>query len=154
MYKRLREVLDSTAQVAVAPGRSRAMSRIRSSSSLELIFRMALVRSGITGWCTSGVDEVPGRPDFYFPKLPLTVFIDGCFWHACPRCGHVPRTRTAFWKEKFRLNQKRDKRVARDLARRGIQMLRVWEHEVRDPTLLESLLTNIRKRIHGFREHR
>src|SRR5438552_1324329 len=24
------------------------------------------------------------RPDIVFPRLRLAVFLDGCFWHACP----------------------------------------------------------------------
>jgi DNA mismatch endonuclease (patch repair protein) len=32
-----------------------------------------------------------GKPDFVFPEQRLAVFVDGCFWHACPRCYIKPK---------------------------------------------------------------
>jgi DNA mismatch endonuclease (patch repair protein) len=113
---------------------------------------MALVRAGIRRWSVSLSCKIPGRPDVYFPELPLAVFVDGCFWHGCPQCGHVPRTRADFWREKFRLNRERDKRVGLELTRQGIYVLRVWEHEVRDFKLLKNLLIKIKQRIHAPKE--
>ena len=40
-------------------------------------------------------------PDFYFPEYKLAVFIDGCFWHACPTCGRLPKSRIDFWHTKI-----------------------------------------------------
>ena len=32
---------------------------------------------------------LPGRPDLVFRKQRIAVFLDGCFWHACPQCSRL-----------------------------------------------------------------
>ncbi len=73
------------------------------------------------------------RPDFVFRARRLVVFVDGCFWHGCPRHGTRPRDNRAFWARKFRLNRARDRRNTRDLRAAGWRVLRLWEHELRPP---------------------
>jgi DNA mismatch endonuclease (patch repair protein) len=70
------------------------------------------------------------RPDFIFPRLKLAIFVDGCFWHGCPRHGTQPKGNRAFWKRKFARNLARDTLVNRTLRRSGWRVLRVWEHEL------------------------
>src|SRR2546421_1138470 len=41
--------------------------------------------------------ERPIRPDIAFPKHQLAVFIDGCFWHACPEHATFPATNREYW---------------------------------------------------------
>lgn len=95
----------------------------------EMRLRYALVRSGISGWVLHTRD-IEGRPDFYFPAAGLAVFVDGCFWHGCPRCGHVPKKNSAFWRMKIARNRARDKRTSSRLRRHGIRVLRIWEHRL------------------------
>ena len=78
------------------------------------------------------------RPDFVFPKLRLAVFVDGCFWHACPQHTTKPRNNAAFWRKKFATNQTRDRLVTRTLRAQGWRVLRIWEHELarKSPTRL------------------
>ena len=71
------------------------------------------------------------RPDFIFPLLRVAVFVDGCFWHGCPRHGTKPKTRAAFWLAKITGNKARDRRVNSALRKRGWTVLRIWEHELR-----------------------
>lgn len=121
------------------------MSSIRGKSNIttERTLRLALVRAGIAGWQLHRKD-VPGSPDFYFPGHALAIFADGCFWHGCPRCGHIPRTRHSFWRAKISLNQLRDRRNKRRLTRRGIHVIRFWEHDLRYPDNLERAVTKIK----------
>ena len=70
------------------------------------------------------------RPDFVFRKQRTAVFVDGCFWHGCPRHATQPRSNRAFWRQKFSRNKKRDALVTRTLRRAGWRVLRVWEHEL------------------------
>ena len=112
------------------------MSRIRGSGNkrtelrLIHIFRVA----GITGWRRGS--KLPGKPDFVFPKLKAAVFVDGCFWHGCPKHGLHSRARAtsapkaAFWLAKITGNKARDRRVNRELRAKGWTVLRVWEHEL------------------------
>ena len=71
-----------------------------------------------------------GSPDFVFPKSKLAVFVDGCFWHGCPRHFIQPRGNAAFWQKKIAGNRTRDRIVNRMLRRMGWRVLRVWEHEL------------------------
>ena len=57
----------------------------------------------------------------------VALFVDGCFWHGCPRHATKPRTRAAFWAAKFSRNQARDREVGRTLRKAGWKVLRVWE---------------------------
>ena len=71
------------------------------------------------------------RPDFVFRAARLAVFVDGCFWHGCPRHGTRPKGNAAFWRRKFAANRARDRRVNRALRRAGWRVLRIWEHTLR-----------------------
>jgi DNA mismatch endonuclease (patch repair protein) len=76
---------------------------------------------------------LPGRPDFAFPARRLAVFVDGCFWHGCPRHGTLPKGNARFWREKIARNRERDREVNLELRRRGWRVIRIWEHELRRP---------------------
>jgi len=70
------------------------------------------------------------RPDFVLPKLRLAVFVDGCFWHGCPKHATKPRNNAAFWRKKLATNKARDRLVNRKLRRNSWQVWRLWEHEL------------------------
>ena len=110
--------------------RSEVMSRIRSrgNKDTELALMRVFRAQGITGWRRR--QGVFGKPDFVFPKLRLAVFVDGCFWHGCPKHGTKPRNNAGFWRRKFAGNQTRDLLVTRTLRRNGWRVLRIWEHEL------------------------
>ncbi len=103
----------------------------RGNRSTELMVRVGLMRKGVRGWHLHP-RNITGTPDFYFPAAKVAVFIDGCFWHGCPRCGHIPKTNTAFWKAKIARNEDRDKRTTYELRHQGIKVIRVWEHAIKD----------------------
>ena len=86
------------------------------------------------------------RPDFVFPKLRMTVFVDGCFWHACLLHGTKPRNNATFWRKKLAANQARDRKVNRTLRAAGWRVLRVWEHELAKRNT-GPLLARIRKAL-------
>lgn len=68
------------------------------------------------------------RPDIVFPRFKLAVFIDGCYWHACPEHGRIPDNNTEYWEAKFRRNQARDRADTLALELEGWRVLRIWEH--------------------------
>ena len=107
--------------------RSAVMARIRGSGNAATELRMmALMRAhGIMGWRRK--QRVFGKPDFVFRAAKLAVFVDGCFWHGCPRHYKPPGTRGAFWRNKVETNRDRDRRVTRALRKAGWTVLRVWE---------------------------
>jgi DNA mismatch endonuclease, patch repair protein len=112
--------------------RSERMSRVRSrgNRSTEGRVREELVDQGIKGW-VSHPDSVPGRPDFYFEERRLAVFVDGCFWHGCPNCGRLPKTRVEFWRAKIGGNRRRDRLSNRRLWREGYRVLRIRECDLK-----------------------
>jgi DNA mismatch endonuclease, patch repair protein len=121
--------------------RSYRMSLVRGSGnkSTELAVESALNEARIGGW-VKHPSHVRGRPDFYFPDQRLAVFVDGCFWHACPRCRRrTPATRADFWFAKIDENRRRDNRVRRRLRQEGFHVIRVWEHEISTLTWLRRL---------------
>jgi len=111
--------------------RSRIMARIRSkgNASTELRMRMILVNAGISGW-KMHANSLAGCPDFIFPDLKVVVFVDGCFWHGCSKCGHIPKSNKKYWEKKLQGNINRDKRNHRTLRRQGWSVLRFWEHNL------------------------
>src|SRR5689334_11798935 len=70
----------------------------------------------------------PVRVDIAFPRRRLAVFVDGCFWHACPTHGNAPRHNHEYWSVKLRRNVERDRRVDAELEASGWRVLRIWEH--------------------------
>ncbi len=76
--------------------------------------------------------RTPGRvvrPDIVFTPARLAVFVDGCFWHACPIHGNQPRANTEYWRPKLERNVARDRAVDEALTAAGWRILRAWEHE-------------------------
>ncbi|WSZ88363.1 very short patch repair endonuclease [Micromonospora sp. NBC_00858] len=73
------------------------------------------------------------RPDLVFPGPRVAVFVNGCFWHGCPRHGpsqfRGPNAKK--WATKIATNQARDQRIDNELAGSGWRVVRVWECEVR-----------------------
>ncbi|NBT47073.1 MAG: very short patch repair endonuclease [Actinobacteria bacterium] len=107
--------------------RSEVMSRIRGKGNEKTELRLfRLMRAeGIRGWRRHA--PIPGRPDFSFRKQKVAVFVDGCFWHGCPKCFQLPRQNRAFWKAKIEWNRKRDRSVNGRLRRLGWKVLRIRE---------------------------
>ena len=110
--------------------RSQVMAAIKSKGNkdTELKLISILRADGITGWRRS--QKLPGKPDFVFRRERLVVFVDGCFWHGCPRHFIKPRGNAAFWRKKIAANKMRDRLVNRTLRRQGWKVLRIWEHEL------------------------
>ena len=78
--------------------------------------------------------ELPGSPDICFPSRKKAVFIHGCFWHRHDGCRRTtnPKTRTSYWKDKFRKNVIRDRRNIAGLAELGWAAMVVWECETKN----------------------
>jgi DNA mismatch endonuclease (patch repair protein) len=108
--------------------RSQVMSRIRSRGNrdTELALASLLRNHHISGWRRHV--SIFGRPDFSFAKARVAVFVDGCFWHSCPRCATRPANNRTFWKNKLAANHRRDRLVNRTLRAKGWKVLRIWEH--------------------------
>ncbi len=69
------------------------------------------------------------RPDIVFPQRRVAIFVDGCFWHACPKHGQRPQANASYWGPKLRRNVERDQSDTESLERAGWKVVRIWEHE-------------------------
>jgi len=96
---------------------------------------------------SSLVSRLTVRPDFVFRQVRLALFVDGCFWHGCPKhCKYAKwltpsvtannpplpkdrlrRTGRAFWQKKLAGYKTRDRLVTRALRRAGWRVIRIWE---------------------------
>lgn len=92
----------------------------------ELRVRSALHALGMRFRITS---RLPGRPDVVFTRARLAVFVDGCFWHACPTHGVLPKNNREWWRSKLSRNVERDREKDDALRSLGWDVIHVWEHE-------------------------
>ena len=124
--------------------RSEVMSRIRGkgNKSTEIKLLNLFRENGIKGWRRH--QPLTGKPDFVFPKERLAVFVDGCFWHGCPRCYMEPRKNIEFWRKKVQGNQRRDRRVTRQLRENGWRVCRIWECRLKNP---EPVISRIQRML-------
>jgi len=88
--------------------------------------------------------DLPGRPDIVLPRYRTVVFVHGCYWHRHPGCkyAYTPKSRTDFWKKKFRDNVRRDRRSRQELEVAGWTVLIVWECEAADMAALADRLAD------------
>lgn len=143
------------ADVFTKAKRSEVMSRIRSrgNQDTELSLARLLRAHRISGWrrhARIAVDssmlrvdsrkrrgkvyqpstlnhQLTVRPDFVFHQSRTVIFVDGCFWHGCPKHATKPKNNALFWQRKLSANKKRDAFVTRALRRAGWRVLRIWE---------------------------
>jgi DNA mismatch endonuclease (patch repair protein) len=101
----------------------------------ELLLRRALHAAGARFRLQRRI--APGcRPDLVLPRRRLAVFVDGDYWHGCPKHGRTRFTgpNAAHWEEKMARNRLRDQRASELAAQAGWTVVRLWECEVRmDP---------------------
>ncbi|MHB1841836.1 MAG: very short patch repair endonuclease [Sulfobacillus sp.] len=115
-----------------AATRSRTMARIRAKNTgLEWLFRRNLWAEQLRGYRLH-LSSLPGSPDIAFTKRKVAVFLDGCFWHGCPRCYHAPKNNAEYWKAKVDRNRRHDATVNAALTSSGWTVLRLWEHDIRE----------------------
>jgi DNA mismatch endonuclease (patch repair protein) len=146
MRKELRELLSGGGFGPVSKQRSEIMRAVKSkgNSTTEIRLRFALVRAGVKGW-EMHPRGFPGKPDFIFRRARVAVFVDGCFWHGCRRCGHIPRSNSSFWAAKIDSNRKRDRVSTRLLRYQCFIVMRFWEHEIKND--LQTVVHEIREKL-------
>lgn len=97
----------------------------------EQILRSELQKAGLR--FRKHVRPLPGfrcEADIVFPRAKLCVFVDGCFWHGCPKHFTCPKTNSSWWAEKIEANRARDRAQNQRLRTNGWTVLRVWEHRI------------------------
>jgi DNA mismatch endonuclease, patch repair protein len=119
--------------------RSARMALVRSSGNKRTELKLITIfrRAGITGWRRN--QKIFGRPDFVWRRQRIAVFIDGCFWHCCPKHTRIPKSRQEFWVPKLARNRNRDLVVNLTLRKSGWTVIRIWECELQLSSLPRKL---------------
>jgi len=132
--------------------RSRIMARVKSKNnkSTELRFISIIKEKNIIGWRRNY--PLIGKPDFVFPKQRIAIFIDGCFWHKCPKHCRMPSSNKEYWNQKIEKNRIRDRKTKKLLKEAGWFVIRIWEHEIKQKKInhkLNLIKKNICKAIYS-----
>jgi len=77
--------------------------------------------------------KIYGNPDIITGNK--LIFIDGCFWHGCPKHFRIPKSNRKFWAPKIRRNIQRDRKIRKTLRKKGYTVIRIWEHQNLYPSL-------------------
>lgn len=102
----------------------------RANTKPELLVRQRLRAAGLTGYRLEW--KVPGKPDIAFPGRKIAIFVNGCFWHRCPKCNpSQPKRNVEFWEAKFRRNVERDHAAVAALTQMGWTPITIWECELK-----------------------
>jgi DNA mismatch endonuclease (patch repair protein) len=111
--------------------RSRIMKQIRSKNTkLENSIASGLWKRGYR--FRRNVKSLFGKPDIAIKKYHVVIFIDSCFWHGCPQHCRIPKSNRAYWENKINSNKKRDKEVSEYYIKKHWNLLRIWEHDIKD----------------------
>lgn len=119
------------APITTAETAARMSRQARRDTAPELALRRVLHRRGLRYRVDHPLPGMPRRrADLLFTRARVAVFVDGCFWHACPIHGTMPANNQMWWTEKLRRNVARDRETDGLLAAAGWTVLRFWEHAV------------------------
>jgi DNA mismatch endonuclease (patch repair protein) len=111
--------------------RSYIMSRIRSTNTaIERKVFAYLRKEGIH--FQRHYKRALGNPDIALPRKKRAVFIDGDFWHGWKFAETKHRLPAQYWHAKIEGNILRDKARRRLLRKSGWQVLRIWEHQLKE----------------------
>lgn len=123
--------------------RSHIMRQVKSrnNKSTELRLLQYFKVNSIKGWRRNF--KLHGKPDFVFPKFKTAVFVDGCFWHGHDCRKRQPKSNEDYWQAKILRNQERDAEVTKTLRDKGWRVIRIWECELKDQSMINSKVTNL-----------
>lgn len=110
---------------------SERMRTIRvSGTAPELMVRKIARQMGLK--YRGNVRDLPGKPDLVLTDFAIVVFVDGCYWHGCPKCFTAPKHNRQWWLDKIATTKRRDKRMDRRLRTAGFKVVHLWEHDKRE----------------------
>ena len=116
----------------------------RRDTGPEIALRRALREAGLSGYRLQW--KVPGRPDIAYPGRKVAIFVNGCFWHRCPRCDlPLPKSNQDHWIPKLQRNKERDSEKRKALEETGWTVITVWGCEI--DTEIEAVVRRISREL-------
>jgi DNA mismatch endonuclease (patch repair protein) len=104
--------------------RSFCMSRIKSKRTKPELF----LKKKLKGFVYQ--PKTFGNPDFSSYTKREVIFVDGCFWHKCPKHFVKPKSNKSYWIPKLERNVQRSKEVEVTYKIAGWKVKRIWECEI------------------------
>jgi len=110
----------------------KALRLLQKDTRPEKLFENILIERGLKEGIDFEAQKCIGRfiVDFVLLKSKIAIFIDGCYWHACPQCNK---------KSGSTYNIERDSRRQSAIESKNYKFLRIWEHELKDPNFASTL---------------
>jgi DNA mismatch endonuclease (patch repair protein) len=132
-----------------ATDRRKTMRAVKSKDTKpeRRLFAM-LAGMRLRGWCKHANDII-GKPDVVFREAKIAIFVDGCFWHGCPTCKRPlkPQSNHEYWESKISRNVQRAQETNHTLEQQGWQVIRIWEHEIQNPTSRKQINKLLRQHL-------
>ena len=130
------------------------MAKIKAKDTKPEIFIRSLIHSHGFRFRVA-YSPVVGKPDLYFTRKRVAIFIHGCYWHRHADCkySYIPKSNTAFWLKKFNSNIRRDITVRESLLADDIRVLVVWECTIKKMMKDSNECSNILNQIISFIEN-
>lgn len=124
--------------------RSRNMSKIGSKNTKpELLIRKVLTELGFR--YRLHAKNLQGKPDIVLRRYRTVIFINGCFWHQHEGCkrSSTPKSNTEYWIPKLTRNKAKQKKDIKALIKSGLNVIILWECEVKNKENLIALLKKV-----------
>jgi DNA mismatch endonuclease, patch repair protein len=131
--------------------RSRNMSRIKNSKTKpEMFIRSLLHKNGLR--YRANYSDLPGKPDLFFCKARVALFIHGCYWHRHANCkyAYTPKSNLDFWLPKLERNRLHDKEIIELLLSKNIRIIIIWECTIKKMQKDENERNEILSKIVDF----
>ena len=125
--------------------RSYNMSQIKGKDTKpEMAVRKFLFANGFR--YTLHNTKLPGKPDIVLKKYNTVIFVNGCFWHGHKGCKYFvyPKSKAEWWRDKITTTQIRDKNNRKLLQKDGYKVITIWECEIKDKSVFENLIKEIK----------
>jgi DNA mismatch endonuclease Vsr len=91
---------------------------------------LALRRVGADGFHSTG-EAIPGvKPDIYFPKARVSIFVNACQWHGCEKHFTPPPIDVLYWIRKTLEIKDNDRMNDVSLTSAGWLVERIWQCEL------------------------
>ena len=71
------------------------------------------------------------KPDIAMVSRKTCIFIDGCFWHKCPKHFIEPKSNKEYWNKKINRNILRDAEINWAYKNSDWRIIRIWEHKLK-----------------------
>jgi DNA mismatch endonuclease (patch repair protein) len=137
----------------IDPQRSALMARVRQRHSAPELEVRGILRALNVPYKLHR-KSLPGTPDICIPSVKGVIFVHGCFWHRHAGCkkATTPKTRRAFWLDKFTRNVARDADNLSAIRKLGWRSLVLWECQCKDTAKLTARLSRFLSTQAGIEE--